>query len=98
MALKNDRAAMLLYKSCLRSVAVTTMTRSGCHSVKILSTTESGCSKLTTSLVNVLLKFQTLITEIQPGRLAQSVGHLTRKSEILGSIPGRAANFRFFFR
>ena len=23
-----------------------------------------------------------------PGRVAQSVGHLTRKSEVLGSIPG----------
>ena len=26
---------------------------------------------------------------LQPGRVAQSVGHLTRKSEVLGSIPGR---------
>ena len=25
---------------------------------------------------------------LQPGRLAQSVGHLTRKSEVLGLIPG----------
>ena len=25
-----------------------------------------------------------------PGRIAQSVGHLTRKSEVLGSIPGLA--------
>ena len=25
-----------------------------------------------------------------PGRVAQSVGHLTRKSEVLGSIPGLA--------
>ena len=30
-----------------------------------------------------------------PGRVAQSVGHLTRKSEILGSIPGLATYFRF---
>ena len=28
-----------------------------------------------------------------PGRVAQSVGHLTRKSEVLGSIPGPAASF-----
>ena len=34
----------------------------------------------------------------QPGRVAQSVGHLTRKSEILGSIPGPATYFRFSFR
>ena len=29
------------------------------------------------------------------GRLAQSVGHLTRKSEVLGSVPGLATYFRF---
>ena len=28
----------------------------------------------------------------------QSVGHLTRKSGVLGSIPGLAAYFRFSFR
>ena len=35
-----------------------------------------------------------------PGRVAQSVGHLTRKSGVLGSIPGLATyfccSFRFF--
>ena len=31
----------------------------------------------------------------KPGRVAQSVGHLTRKSEVLGSIPGLATYFRF---
>ena len=30
-----------------------------------------------------------------PGRVAQSVGHLTRKLEVLGSIPGLATYFRF---
>ena len=35
---------------------------------------------------------------ISPGRLAQSVGHLTRKSGVLGSIPGLATYFRFSFR
>ena len=34
----------------------------------------------------------------RPGRVAQSVGHLTRKSGILGSIPGLATYFRFSFR
>ena len=34
----------------------------------------------------------------KPGRVAQSIGHLTRKSEVLGSIPGLAAYFRFSFR
>ena len=33
-----------------------------------------------------------------PGRVAQSVGHLTRKSEVLGSIPGLATYFCFSFR
>ena len=32
------------------------------------------------------------------GRVAQSVGHLTRKSGVLGSIPGLATYFRFTFR
>ena len=34
----------------------------------------------------------------KPGRVAQSVGHLTRKSGILGSIPGLATYLRFSFR
>ena len=34
----------------------------------------------------------------QPGRVAQSVGHLTGKSGVLGSIPGLATYFRFSFR
>ena len=33
-----------------------------------------------------------------PGRIEQSVGHLTRKSGVLGSIPGLATYFRFSFR
>ena len=33
-----------------------------------------------------------------PGRVAQSVEHLTRKSGVLGSIPGLATYFRFCFR
>ena len=33
-----------------------------------------------------------------PGHIAQSVGHLTRKSGVLGSIPGLATFFRFSFR
>ena len=35
---------------------------------------------------------------LRPGRVAQSVGHLTRKSGVLGSIPGLATYFRFSFR
>ena len=36
--------------------------------------------------------------DTEPGRVAQSVGHLTRKSGVLGSIPGLATYFRFSFR
>ena len=36
--------------------------------------------------------------DVMPGRVAQSVGHLTRKSEDPGSIPGLATYFRFCFR
>ena len=35
---------------------------------------------------------------LPPGRVAQSVGHLTRKSGVVGSIPGLATYFRFSFR
>ena len=34
----------------------------------------------------------------EPGRVAQSVGHLTRESGVLGSTPGLATYFRFSFR
>ena len=35
---------------------------------------------------------------VWPGPVAQSVGHLTRKSGVLGSIPSLATYFRFSFR
>ena len=35
---------------------------------------------------------------MESGRVAQSVGHLTRKSGVLGSITGLATYFRFSFR
>ena len=38
------------------------------------------------------------LTSHRPGRVAQSVGHLTRKSGVLGLIPGLAIYFRFSFR
>ena len=34
----------------------------------------------------------------KPGRVAQSVGQQTRKSGVLGPIPGLATYFRFSFR
>ena len=39
-----------------------------------------------------------LSLSVVPGSIAQSVGHLTRKSGVLGSIPGLATYFRFSFR
>ena len=38
------------------------------------------------------------LTPHLPGRVAQSVEHLTRKAGVLGSIPGLATYFRFPFR
>ena len=38
------------------------------------------------------------LTWHSPGRIAQSVGHLTLKSGVLGSIPGLATYFRFSIR
>ena len=43
-------------------------------------------------------KVMRLLLGFLPGHIAQSVGHLTRKSGVLGSIPGRATYFRFSFR
>ena len=39
-----------------------------------------------------------LVQVQEPGRVAQSVGHLTRKSEVLVSIPGLATYLCFSFR
>ena len=53
-------------------------------------------SKLLVSIENYL-EGNMKISRISTGLVAQSVGHLTRKSEVLGSIPGLAAYFRFSF-
>ena len=47
---------------------------------------------------SLLIGLVAIATEMLPGRVAQSVGHLTRKSGVLGSIPGLATYFRFSFR
>ena len=47
---------------------------------------------------NRAMKQQQQPPSILPGGVAQSVGHLTRKSGVLGSIPDLATYFRFFFR
>ena len=48
--------------------------------------------------VNIFLSTNPTTFILRPGRVAQSVGHLTRKSGVLGSIPGLATYFRFSFR
>ena len=48
----------------------------------------------------IFIKFHTNcveLTEILPGLIAQPVGHLTCKAEVLGVIPGLATYFRFSF-
>ena len=47
---------------------------------------------------NCPCRFHNAQTDDQPGRVAQSVGHPTHKSGVLGSIPGLATYFRFSFR
>ena len=57
---------------------------------------------MTAPLISVVLishcLFENLVLAVMPGRVAQSVGHLTRKSGVLGSIPGLATYFRCSFR
>ena len=48
--------------------------------------------------MGALTSFTGLKPSSLPGRVAQSVGHLVRKSDVLGSIPGLAIYFRFSFR
>ena len=57
------------------------------------------CSILFMYLISNKLCIQsTLDISDLPGCVAQSVGHLTRKSGVLGLIPGLATYFRFSFR
>ena len=53
---------------------------------------------LTLTVISFQLVEVTDLRHNTPGRVAQSVGHLTRKSGVLGSIPGLATYFRFSFR
>ena len=65
----------------------------------------NGCTfrgRNSTFLISVSIRYvgQLLKEKFPPpeDRVAQSVGHLTRKSGALGSIPGLATYFRFSFR
>ena len=53
---------------------------------------------LSVKRVMVLVLYMLFTIMCWPGRVAQSVGHLTRKSGVLGSIPGLATYFPFSFR
>ena len=62
-------------------------------------------SALTLNISDIKIHFtdfrpyiNTFLHDKWPDRVAQSVGHLTRKSGVLGSIPGLATYFRFSFR
>ena len=48
--------------------------------------------------INLIWTRLALVLVIVPSCVAQSVGHLTRKSGVLGSISGLATYFRFSFR
>ena len=51
-------------------------------------------SQIDTWITNGFSSFPTVL----PGRVAQSVGHLTSEKDALVSIPGLATYFRFSFR
>ena len=53
---------------------------------------------LSPSLGDGLVQTAILSQRAVQSMVAQSVGHLTRKSGVLGSIPGLATYFRFSFR
>ena len=56
------------------------------------------CIKKILLLFQYMKKIHLSHLKHKPGRVAQSVGHLTRKSGVLGSIPGLATYFRISFR
>ena len=60
------------------------------HKLQTTKATTSNDTLFNTIFIDILQEL--------PGRVAQSVGHLTRKSGVLGSIPGLATYFRFSFR
>ena len=63
----------------------------------IYNSSSSECLLITNKYIYIIKVKLSFIVQ-QPGRVAQSVGHLTCKSGVLGSIPGLATYFRFSFR
>ena len=65
--------------------------------------TVAACGHITPETSQIIEKqypslYIRLCLDVLPGRVAQSLGHLTRKSGVLGSVPGLATYFRFSFR
>ena len=65
-----------------------------CETINANNFIKRSCSAKVTNK-NTLYYFY---LSVLAGRVAQSVGHLTRKSGVLGSIPDLATYFRFSFR
>ena len=72
--------------------------------LRILLSTIITCNKTLSESDNIIFcvsngsVIQLSYINAEPGRVAQSVGHLTRKSGVLGSIPSLSTYFRFSFR
>ena len=65
----------------------------------VLMYRKSYCSSLSVGgSISKILKFYIKAFHLMPGHVALSVGHLIRKSEVLGLIPGLATYFCFSFR
>ena len=93
----NTRAVTTSAQCCPNVIDVwTTLGRRCIEVASSLGSYMTGCPFGVSSTPT--LKRKTLLPTSKPGRVAQSVGHLTRKSEVLGSIPGLATCFRFSFR
>ena len=55
-------------------------------------------TRFSVKILDTSVKISNELISSGPGLVAQSVGHLTRKSGVLGSILGLATYFRFSFR
>ena len=62
------------------------------------SSSKDHCSNPDQSVIFSAFYATAMIVRWGPGRVAQSVGHLTHKSRVLGSIHGLVTYFRFSFR
>ena len=70
------------------------------NSMEMLHWCQNGNAELATRVLDCMSHHisASVFNILLPGRVAQSVGHLTRESGVLGSIPGLATYFCFSFR